>query len=1038
MQKSQTGLIAWFARRPMYANTLMLFLVISGLLSFFSLQRELIPKINLNTIKIDVSYPGASPREMETQVVQKIEHKINSIEAIKYYDANASEGAAYLTLHLKNDADMMETLDKVKSAVDEVSDFPDNANNPKIYQGTVPISAILFGLTGDLPAMPLQMLAENIKEELEQLPNVSKVDILGQQAYEVNIEVDAALLERYQLSLSDLTNAIKHHQKTFSGGVLKTEQGNLAIQSQDPIHNLNALGQVPIKMTQTGHHLVLADVAQISNGFTEDPSFVRFNGKPSLSLVVYGDERSDIIDLAQQIKQHMAQKVLPETVTTEVIFDWSEPVESRLNMMHSNLLYGALLIFIVLAVFLELKLAAWVMLGLPVCFLAAISFMPLSPFNISLNMLSMFGFLIVIGVLVDDAIVIGESIHSSTQKYGHSIDHVILGAKKVATPATFGVLTTIAAFAPFLFSEGARAKWMFDLAGVVILCLIFSLIESKLILPAHLAHSKPTLNKTGKVYLAQQKFNQGFNRWIQQSFRGWVQACVAAPYRTTAVFVGVLLVCMSLFTSGLVRFEMDPDMDLRYTQISLEMNSNTAYQTTHTHLLALDQSLQQLEDQLVATYGHSPIKSILLLQTSNTYAEVQVNLVDETKHPMATAEFEKQWRQRLPELTEVKKLTLGSSESQNKSDVAFNLNSTNSRQTQLAVAQTKALLKSMPGVFEINDNLPETKDEIRLSLTDLGRMHGLTIATLASKVREAMYGQELNTLFRNSEEIKLQLRYLKAQRQQLNDLKTLRINLESQWLPLTALANISIVQGASVIRHHNGKQTAQVTAKIDPKISNQFEVMNHFMANIKPQIERQYPEVEFKLGQGSIEAQQQVNEQIKFMGIACLLIYVLLALPLQSFSKPMIIMSVIPFSLIGVILGHWLIDINISMLSILGIIALSGIVVNDSLVMSDCIHQLVEKGTELKQAVVDAACLRFRAIFLTTMTTSAGLLPILLETSIQAKFVIPMAVSVAFGIMSATFVTLFLIPAWYVIGADSRRLLKWWWQPTPSKATKPL
>tara|TARA_B100001094_G_C18194340_1_gene809546 strand:- start:3380 stop:6496 length:3117 start_codon:yes stop_codon:yes gene_type:complete len=1036
--KYQTGIMAWFARRPVYVNLLMAFLIIGGLFSTLTINKEVLPNKISNMVSIEVSYDGASPQEIESGIVNKVEQALKNINAIKSTQSQSSEGTGRIYATLKTDADKKEALDEIKQQVDQISDFPAEAETPKVKLEKWKILSIIIGLTSDLNPTAHKELAKDIKKELEQIPDMGEVYLRGQQDYEVNIFVSPEVLQEYQLSFNDISDAIKKNSKDISAGSINTDHGRITISGQGYKERGHEFEQLVIKTLPNGEPIFLSDIATIQDGFTESERYSTLNGKPSLAIGIKQIDGLDTVEIARLVKNYIKKKQnqLPEGTELVVIYDISKHVSSRLDMMSSNLFYGALFVFAMLALFLEIKLAFWVIIGLPICFLGTLFFMPLEPFGLTLNMASMFGFILVLGIIVDDAIVIGESAHQSIQKHGQSLDSIIAGAKKVAIPATFGVLTTIAAFIPMFISTGPMSSDLINLSTVVILCLIFSLIESKLILPSHLAHMRPSQPSQNKLVQYKQAFNRAFDHWVHHGFRRFITSILNMKYTVISSFFALMLISIALVVGGQVRFLFEPEMEVDETQFSLEMEDGTSRQKTLSYILEAEKALLRVKKELEQEYEQPQIVHFYTLLNSNTFAEVQVILADDDVRQITTTELENRWRAYLPQFSQVKKMTFGEAPEKKSADIGIQLTSTDVQQSQAVAELVKQELSQFPGVYEISDNLATRQDEIVLQLTAVGRSMGLSLTKLTQEVRKKIYGTEVLSLLRDEETVKVMLRYPKKARQSLADIQHMDIQISAdQFVPLTRVATLKLQPALTSISHINGMQSIRVDAMADKSIAEPIKIINKVIDTLTPVIAKQYPEVKLDMGQDNAESQKSLYQSLQNFCIALLIIYILIAIPLQSYTQPLLIMSVIPFSLIGAVMGHFILGLPLSPLSVMGIIALSGVVVNDSLVMIDFINQAKTKDQDLKSALIDAATYRFRSIFLTSITTAGGLLPILAETSLQAQYIIPMAVSLAFGILFATLVTLCFIPALYLALDDVSKLYKWWWQPQAHKTT---
>ena len=1022
------GIMAWFARNPMAANFLMIFIVISGLLASQTIRKEFYPEYEFKQISIMVDYAGAAPQEIESGITNKVEHALNSMTGVKRITSQSGRGYAYISLELEENEDKDKMLDKVTQKVNRLV-LPQGSEKPTIQLVQFEMPIMTMVVHGDASRLELRSAAHDIEHELRALSEVRNVKIKAAQAYEINLDIAPETLQAYDLSLPKLAEIIQKNSKDFSGGIIRSDGGVLSIRGPAQMHRGAQFASLPVLTLDDGTQVLLKDLVNIQDAFDEGLHYVTFQGEPSISIQISNDTDQDLLALAKQVKAYLAKKQqdLPSHLHLELASDLTEPLQSRLDLMTTNMLLGGVIIFVILAMFLQVRLAFWVMCGLPICFLGTLFVISNEPLNMTLNMVSMFGFILVLGIVVDDAIVIGDSVFEQTKRHGHTVENVILGAKRVAVPATFGVLTTIVAFVPFIYSTGPFSENGKNIGWVAVLCLIFSLIESKLILPAHLATMKPKKESTHPIALWKKRWNQRFDAWVMHVYRPFLSKTLKRPYVVLSSFLAIFILTVSLITSGVVRWVMFANVEFNTTELELHMITGTPEQHTFDSLKQVEKALYDTEKQQIKTYGESPIKSVLVEMGKNDFARIAVELKDSEERTISLKEFNKQWRANLPTLVNVKKLTIGDSR-RNSSDsgLQFGLKATDTKQAEQAVAFIKEKLKKSEGVFDIYDNLSSANEEVRLALTAEGRSLGLSLQKVSQQVSDAFYGIEIQRFIRDQEEVTLRLRYPRAERKNLQQLQSMLIEVTpKQWVPLATVATITLAPSVGELFHENGKLHFSVSASVDQQLIDPLAFSSDFLERIEPELAERWPNVSLEKGAYLLEAEESLNEKMQLFLLALLMIYILMALPLKSYFQPLLIMSVIPFGFVGAILGHALLGYNFGILSVFGVIALSGVVVNDSLVMVDYVNQALARGESIKQAVLDAGCARFRAILLTSLTTSLGLLPMLLETSIQAQFLIPAAVSLAFGILFATFVTLIFIPNLYIALEDGRVFIRW-------------
>ncbi|KTF18865.1 efflux RND transporter permease subunit [Pseudoalteromonas sp. 10-33] len=1024
-QTKQTGLIAYFANNSVAANLMMLFIIVMGFLSYKTIQRQMFPNIEINYINVNANYPGASPQEIEESILIKIEESLKDITEIKkgVYRAFRNGGSASLEIH--TDAELTDVLDKVKLRVDGIATFPAGMEPVTISQIEFRQDVIGMTLVADLPLFELKPIANNIEDELLQLSNVSLV-VNDVPLDEIAIEIDPDTLRQYNLTISDVMNAVRRYSANFSAGQLKTDAGVISVRVENQFYSGEEFRQIPVKIGEYGAKVLLQDIATIKDQFTEGERYFKFNGENAVYLSVKATQSQNIIPVAESVKAYIDKKnkELPPGVRIEPLMDMTYYLNARLDMMKLNLLQGAILVAIMLSLFLRFKLALWVMIGLPVCFLGAMMVMPL--FGISINIISLFAFIMVLGIVVDDAIVIGEAAYSEVEKSGGGVDNVVRGAKRVATPATFGVLTTIAVFAPFTLSSGPESAFFYGIAVVVMLCLVFSLIESKLILPAHIAHTHFTPIKKGGW---RDRFNTRFFGFVNGPYKRFVSKCVEWRWTVLFSFIALLVVTFALIASNQVRTIPSPKVPHDFPQINIEMNDNVSDIQTINAIREIEAMVLEVDKETERQTGQKIIRDLLVFNQGRTEAQLLAPLVDEDLRPYDAFELSRRWREAMPTIAGVKSLTIqddvGGGGGNGGGEFGYLLFGSDIDTLNEAGRRFIQLLQQQEGLFDISSTIDPASKEVQMSLKPVAFDLGLDLASIANQVGASFYGGEAQRVIRNGEEVRVMVRYPKLTREAFSSLKhTVVTTPTGREVLLGDVVELTETPGISYIRREGGYRTVYVYGSIDEEQIEPGEVVKQVKENLLPQLKEEYPSVKSELG-GAIEEQQaQANEQMLFFAGGMILVYILLAVPLKSYSQPLIVMSVIPFSLTGAIWGHYWFDLDMSLMSGFGLIAAAGVVINDSLVMTDYVNQVRKQGVSVKNAVIEAGCARFRAILLTSITTFAGVLPIMFETSLQAKFVIPMAVALGFAVMFATLITLILVPCLYIILGDIGALFK--------------
>ncbi|MCL1138654.1 efflux RND transporter permease subunit [Shewanella pneumatophori] len=1034
---SQTGIIAWFARNNVASNLLMWILIIGGLFSTLIINKEVFPSFELNYINISVAYPGAAPQEIEEGINIKIEEAIQDINGIKKVSSVASEGVGSVSIEVEDSYNPQDILDEAKLRIDAISTFPVNIEKPNIYRVKPENNVIWISVYGDQSLQEMKELAKVIRDDIAALPAVTKAQVTGVRDYEIGIELSEDKLREYGLTFSQVAQAVQNSSIDLPGGSIRAKDGDILLRTKGQAYTGEDFSQIVVSTRPDGSRIMLPQVATINDGFEERLEYTRFNGQPSAIIEVLSVDDQNALDISEQVKAYIEQKrdVLPTGAKLDTWGDLTHYLKGRLNMMLSNMFYGALLVFLILALFLEIKLAFWVMMGLPISFLGAMLFMPLEPFSLSINLLTLFAFILVLGIVVDDAIVIGESAYSEIEEKGHSLDNVIKGAKKVAMPATFGVLTTIAAFMPMLMVSGPQGIIWKSIGMVVVLCLIFSLVESKLILPAHLAHMKPRKprEQLGTLGRLKAKLNDKLQSFIHNYYRPFLERCIVQRYNAVAVFIGVLILSISLVLSGQVRWVFFPNLPSDFIQVNLEMEEGSSEENTLKVVQEVEEALYAMNNEMEQELGYPVVKHSFINMSSRTSAFLFAELTKGEDREVDGEAIATAWRKNLPELLAVKKLNINASTNEG-GDISFRLTSSNLDQLSKASEELKQKLRTYEGVYDIADNFSSASQEIKLKIRPEAEALGLTLSDLARQVRYGFYGYEAQRILRNKEEVKVMVRYPLEQRRTVGHLENMLIRTPSGVaVPFSTVAELQLGDSYSSITRVDGRRAITINANADTNKVEPSKVVSEIQNDFLPQLQAKYPNISTALDGGSADEQSALISLLQGFFFALFTIYALMAIPLKSYSQPLIIMSVIPFGMIGALFGHFILGLNMSILSLCGIVALAGVVVNDSLILVDFVNRARAEGHSIIRAAVDSGCYRFRAIILTSLTTFVGLVPILLEKSLQAQIVIPMAASLAFGILFSTVVTLVLVPLLYIILDDfrrtSRRFFNWWWKP---------
>jgi len=1055
------GAIAWFASNSVAANLLMALMVLGGILALFKIDQKTFPDIDIEVVSIGVAYLGAAPEEVEEGVCVRIEEEIQGIDGIETITSSAAEGACGVSAELLSGYPVDRALSEIKNAVDGINTFPVDTEKPIISHTQVRRNALQIALYGDVSERTLKVYGERVRDEISALPGVTQVELSGARPYEISIEVAEETLRRHGLTLDQVAAAVRKGSLDRPGGSIKTSSGEVLLRTKGQAYTGEEFSRIVILTRDDGTRLRLGEIAKVVDGFEEDDRYASFDGQPAVLIRVYrvGDQK--VLELVARVKSWVADAAarLPEGLGIQVWRDGSQTLRDRLDILIRNGRSGFILVFIVLALFLRLRLAFWVSIGVPISFLGALALFPV--FGLSIDVISLFAFILVLGLLVDDAIVVGENVHRHQQRGEGAHASAIAGVQEVATPVIFGVLTTVAAFFPLLVSPGTLGQVFGAIGMVVILCLLFSLIESQLILPAHLGHMR--IDRPSDREGLREGNGVGA-RWqrLQRKIAGSLEDVAANRYLpllatalrwryvTLSIAVATLMVTLSFVKGGYIKQTFFPAVESDYVSARLVMPPGTPFEVTGAAVREIEAAGKRLKaslDEEVSVAGQSVIKHVFATvgeQSTGRHGpeasgsgsgshlgEVSIELVGGDVRPIPTSAVAERWKQEMPPVPGAEELTFQSSLFSVGDPIHVQLAMSDVAALQVAAEELKADLAKIPGVVDIADSHRNGKEEIKLSLLPSAEPLGITLEALSRQVRQAFYGAEAQRVQRGRDDVRVMVRYPRSQRRSLADLENLRVRTpDGGEVPFYAVARAERGRGYSTIVRADRRRVIDVTADIDPRRANANEIMADLRRTILPTLLVDYPGLSYDLEGEQREQRETVAALMVNGGFALVLIYALLAVPLRSYGQPLIIMSVIPFGLVGAIWGHLLVGLakdgipmNLTMMSIMGVVALSGVVVNSSLVLVHAVNQRREKGIAMVDAVREAGAVRFRPIVLTSLTTFAGLTPLLLEGSVSAQFLIPMATSLAFGVVFASVLSLFLVPSLYLILEDAKRLI---------------
>ena len=1022
--KVEQGLINWFANNHVAANLMMIIIILSGLYSVATITKKSMPDFDLPIIQISMAYPGATPADVEKGIIILIEEAVEDVDGITTVRSVAREGSGSVTLEVAESYDINEVLNDVKTRVDGIINFPIDAEPASVSRTLIRNDALRIEVYGDINPVSQKELAQQIRDELLELDNVTSVRLAGDRPYEIGIEVSENTLLKYGLSLDQIAQRIRMSSLDLPAGSIDTEGGEILVRTQAMAYNYQDFDKIVLMTTTDGTILTLGDIATIVDGFEDTETYARFDGHPSISLTVQTTSNQNMLQVTESVRNFVAERsqALPEGIQMNVWADTSYYLQDRLDLMTTNLLMGALLVLIILSLFLELKLAFWVIVGIPISFLGAFALMP--AVGLDLNMLSLFGFIMVLGIVVDDAIIIGESAHHSMSKYGHSVDSIVHGANRVALPATFGVLTTIVAFMPLLMISGFAAAFTESIGWVVILCLVFSLVESKLILPSHLVHfGRPNANSWFSripVWC-----NDKLSTYVHNTYVPWLRRCIKYRWITLSSFVGVLIVSAGLMAGGIVRVVFLPEIPSDFIQASVTMVEGSPELQTRAIMNKLEQAALSLngkfefEDTETGETSTDIVDHFIIVGSGVSSGTAAIEMDKDVANQIDSDLITQYLLDYIGEMPGLKSLTFSAGQVFGGNPISYQLVSSNPAELTAAAAELEAKLRTYNGLINIKNEAVNSKDELRLQLLPRAEVMGFTLNDLSTQVRNAFYGSQAQRLQRGDDEVRVMVRYPEGERVSIGDLEDMYIRTSNgEAVPFSSIADFDMQPGYAQINRVEGERSVAVNADIIESMVEPNVVNTDIKNNFFPELKSRYPSVDYREDGGTAEQASIIQDMARGMLFAIFGIYALLAIPLRSYTQPLMIMGVIPFGIVGAIVGHLVVGIPVNFMSFLGIIALSGVVVNDSIILVNFVNKAKRKGIPIIDAVVNGGIRRFRAILLTSLTTFFGLLPILLETSMQAQFLIPMATSLAFGIVFATVITLLLIPCLYVILED--------------------
>ncbi|MDF1826576.1 MAG: efflux RND transporter permease subunit [Verrucomicrobiales bacterium] len=1059
-------MIAFFARNGVAANLLLVGIVLAGVYALASRQipLEVFPEFESRTITVSVNYRGATPEEVEESVVIRIEEAISDVEGIEDMLSTANSSGGNVSIEVDDDYDIREVRDNIEARIDALEDFPPGDAENVVVKTTEPSRWVIsVVISGDLSEHDMTELGIQIRDVVVGLPEITNAQLQGTRPYEVSIEIDESALLKYNLTFNQVAQALRLSSIDVPAGTLETISGEVALRTKGRAYNQKQFEDITLVAREDGTRVTVGDVAKVNDGFDENPFVARMNGERCVLVPVFREGNQSAIRIADEVKSFMAEyeKKLPQGISITYWSDQSEIVRGRLDTLLDSAWKSMLFVFILLTLFLRPSLALWVVLGIPVCFMGAIALMPVV--GVSINIVSLFGFILVLGVVVDDAIVTGENIYTKQKEISDPVEAAIVGTHEVTLPVIFGVLTTMLAFVPLFFMTGFQGAWMPQIATIVILVLAFSLIESKLILPSHLTHSPRRWIKVllrffvgenltrlaAKLYGYFSRFQQavaGSIEWfVRRFFQPALNFVLRNRYTVLAVFMATLIVLVGAFQGGRIKQVSFPRVESEKATCRLTMQEGTPYEVTESYVLMMEDIVMDMRAKYVGPDGVSVIESVFSSiggqgvsssKASNRTGQshrgevvFEITPPEDRELEIGTRELASEWREEIQKrggIVGAKELYFRAEIGRGRDPIEVQLRGKDVDGLAEVAAMVRDRMGTYEGLFDISDSLDESREEIQLRIRPEAELVGLTMSDLARQVRQAFFGEEIQKIQRDRDEVRVMLRYPLEDRRSIAALESMMIRTaDGLAVPFTSVADAVIEKSFPRIERIDRNRAVEISADADKEVVDLALVREDLAAWI-PTILTDYPDISFSFEGEAREERESSGGILIGSFIIVFGIYAMLAIPFRSYVQPLMVMAVIPYGLIGAVAGHLIEDfikgdtggMPLSFLSYFGMLALSGVVVNDSLVLVDYINRRRRAGDDVFTAVSTSGAARFRAIILTSATTFAGLFPLIRMEATQAQFLIPMAVSLGYGILFATAITLFLVPINYLILND--------------------
>ncbi len=1030
--------MAAFARNRVFANILLLMIFTASFLAIKSMVRETFPEFSLDMITVTVPYPGADPEEVEEGISRKIEEAVEDVEGIKQYTTQSSEGAATARIEVKETYDVDEVLDKVRTEINAISTFPGDAENPIISEMTLKDSVVLISVSGDMSERRLKEWAHRMKDELQQLPEISQASVFGVREYEVGIEVSEARLREYGLTFDEVAAAVRRSNLNMAGGTIRSEGEEIRVRTVGRKYTGKEMADIVVRAGPGGEIITLDRLAVIDDGFAEDPIEARLNARRAALINILKTKEEDALTIAKAVSRFIDKKrqELPAGAKIDVIYDSTEMLQARIDLLLKNGIIGLALVFLLLWLFLDLRLSFWAGMGIPISLGGGMVILWM--LGETINMISLFGLIMVLGIVVDDAIVVGEAIFVHRQKGAPPLKAAVEGVSEVGLPVIAAVITSIVAFLPLAYIGGVMGKFIQILPVVVIACLLISLVECLILLPAHLSDlPDPNQKRRRARRWSPSSVNaltgRGMEWFVEKVYKPFLRKAVRWRYISFCTAIAVLLITVGFMRGGILKFEVFGDVDGFIVTANVEFPNGTPPEVTEAAVKRIDRAMVRLSERLETASGDPLVVNRLSLvgQSLGEITEsgphlggMHAVLLPSEERGIPSQDILVMWEKEVGPIPGVKSLTFqGMAAGPPGAPIEVWIQGRDMEPILAAADDLQERLRDFDGVYQVRSDFSPGKNELRLSLKPEARTLGLTVEDLARQVYAGYYGQEAVRLQRGRDDIRVKVRYTEAERGRLSDFQDMRIRTpDGRAVPLLSVADVTFAPGYATITRTDGMRRVAVSAAVDTNKANANEILNQLAVADFPRLQDQYPGL-FISSQGEKKKMRESFSSLMVgVPMALIGIYIIIATMFRSYLQPVVILFTVPFGIIGAILGHLLMGFNLSLLSVFGMVALTGVVVNDAIVLIERINENLAGGMDFIEAIVNGGARRFRAIILTTFSTVGGLAPLIAEQDLQARFLIPMALSLAAGVAFATLLTLVLAPSLLVIVNDLRRL----------------